>query len=193
MAIFEKEYTVGLIQVGNSNLLTNHGILELLESIACFHSDTVNFGINNIKDIGFTWMLLHWKVKVLKRVRYGDTITVKTWAGYANRFYTLRDFEIFDKNNELICIASSKWALIDINNKSISKITENIIGRYKAESKSVFNENDISKIKVSELPTTPCFDFKVLRRDIDVNEHMHNIYYLDYALEALPEDVYNTR
>ena len=193
MAIFEKEYTVGLTQVGNSNLLTNHGILELLESIACFHSDTVNFGINNIKDIGFTWMLLHWKVKVLKRVRYGDTITVKTWAGYANRFYTLRDFEIFDKNNELICIASSKWALIDINNKSISKITENIIGRYKAESKSVFNENDISKIKVSELPTTPCFDFKVLRRDIDVNEHMHNIYYLDYALEALPEDVYNTR
>lgn len=193
MAIFEKEYTVGLTQVGNSNLLTNHGILELLESIACFHSDTVNFGINDIKDIGFTWMLLHWKVKVLKRVRYGDTITVKTWAGYANKFYTLRDFEIYDKNNELICIASSKWALIDINNKSISKITENIIGRYKAESKSVFNENDISKIKVSELPTSPCFDFKVLRRDIDVNEHMHNIYYLDYALEALPENVYNAR
>ena len=193
MAIFEKEYTVGLTQVGNSNLLTNHGILELLESIACFHSDTVNFGINDIKDIGFTWMLLHWKVKVLKRVRYGDTITVKTWAGYANKFYTLRDFEIYDKNNELICIASSKWALIDINNKSISKITENIIGRYKAESKSVFNENDISKIKVSELPTSTCFDFKVLRRDIDVNEHMHNIYYLDYALEALPEDVYNAR
>ncbi len=193
MAIIEKEYTIGLTQVGNSNLLTNHGILELLESIACYHSDNVNFGINEINDIGFTWMLLHWKVKVFKRVRYGETVTVKTWAGYANKFYTLRDFEIFDKNGELICIASSKWALIDINNRSIAKITEDIIGRYEAESKSVFGENDIPKIKQPEISTIPCFEFKVLRRDIDVNEHMHNIYYLDYALEALPEDIYNSR
>ncbi len=100
MAIIEKEYTVDLSQVGNSNLLTNHGILELLESIACYHSSLVHLGINEINETGFTWMLLHWKVKVFKRVCYGDTVKVKTWAGYANKFYTLRDFEIYDNERK---------------------------------------------------------------------------------------------
>ena len=100
MAIIEREYIVDLSQIGNSNLLTNHGILELLESIACYHSNLVHFGINEINETGFTWMLLHWKVKVFKRVLYGDSITVKTWAGYANKFYTLRDFEIYDKERK---------------------------------------------------------------------------------------------
>ena len=28
------------------------------------------------------------------------------------------------------------------------------------------------------------------RRDIDTNHHVNNLHYLDYALEALPEEVY---
>ena len=96
-------------------------------------------------------------------------------------------------SGSLICIASSKWALIDVNSKSIAKITENVINRYEAENKSVFNENDIEKIKQPEISTTSCFEFKVQRRDIDVNEHMNNVYYLDYAIEALPENIYNMR
>ena len=30
-------------------------------------------------------------------------------------------------------------------------------------------------------------------KDIDLNQHMHNLYYLDLAYEALPEEVYETR
>lgn len=29
-----------------------------------------------------------------------------------------------------------------------------------------------------------------MRRDIDINKHVHNLYYLDYANEALPEEIY---
>ena len=35
-------------------------------------------------------------------------------------------------------------------------------------------------------------NYKVMRRDIDINKHVHNLYYLDFAYEALPENVYNT-
>ena len=36
-------------------------------------------------------------------------------------------------------------------------------------------------------------EYKVSRRDIDLNGHMHNLYYLDIAYEALPERVYEQR
>ena len=36
-------------------------------------------------------------------------------------------------------------------------------------------------------------EYKVCRRDIDLNGHMHNLYYLDLAYEVLPEKVYEQR
>ena len=35
--------------------------------------------------------------------------------------------------------------------------------------------------------------YETKRKDIDVIGHMHNLYYLDLAYEALPEDVYQKR
>lgn len=191
MAILEKKYMVDLEYVGSTNMLSNHGILSLLENIGCVHSNNVGLGINQIEQTHLTWVLLHWKVKIFKRVCYNSMVTVKTWARACNRFSTLRDFEIYDEDGNLLCIASSKWALIDIKQNGITKITDDILNLYECEEKSVFNETDIAKLKQPILNDTPNFTFKVLRRDIDVNEHMHNLYYLDYAYETLPENVYS--
>ncbi len=188
--MFEKKYTIEVQNVGASNLLSNKGILSLLENIACLHSDMVGFGMNQIEKTHLSWVLLHWKVKVFKRVSYGSTVTIKTWARYANSFFTLRDFEIYDEENHLICIASSKWTLVNTQTSSITRITKDIISGYEPEEKSVFEEKDIAKLKVPEISGEPSFLFSILRRDIDVNHHMHNLYYLDYSYEALPEDIY---
>ena len=90
----------------------------------------------------------------------------------------------------LLCKASSKWAFIDLTKNSITRIPEDVITLYKPEEKSVFEETDIPKIKSPETTDVPSFSFHVQRKDIDVNQHMHNLYYLDYAYEALPQAVY---
>ena len=47
------------------------------------------------------------------------------------------------------------------------------------------------ELKNPENSISPVYTFSAQRRDIDINKHMHNIYYLDYALEALPQEVYD--
>ena len=32
--------------------------------------------------------------------------------------------------------------------------------------------------------------YQAIRKDMDTNAHMHNLYYLDLAYEALPKEVY---
>ena len=53
---------------------------------------------------------------------------------------------------------------------------------------------DTHKIEIAKLKEPSnvehTFSFNVLRRDIDFNNHMHNLYYLLYAYEALPKEVY---
>lgn len=193
MAVIEKKYTVGVRDVGEGNLLTNKGILEFLEQIACVHSEIAGYGINQMESTHLSWVLLHWKVRILKRVAYNSSIIVKTWSRNANKIITYRDFEIYDENNELVCIATSKWALISTENAGILKISPEVINSYNPEdNKNVFGKIDIPKLREPEniSASNPVYTFTVQRRDIDMNHHFHNTYYLDYGIESLPQEIY---
>ena len=109
-----------------------------------------------------------------------------------NKFFTYRDYEIYDNNNNLCAIATSKWALIDTEKGKMSRLTENIINAYKPEKKTVFEENSLDKVKIPE-EFSNTIKYEVIRKDIDINKHMHNLYYLDLAYEALPDEIYNKR
>ena len=66
------------------------------------------------------------------------------------------------------------------------------MNRYKIEEKSVFDEKNLDKIKLPD-EFLSSIDYEVIRKDIDINRHMHNLYYLDLAYEAMPEEVYEQR
>lgn len=193
MSIFERKCHVEIKDIGSLGLMTNGGFLDLLENTACIHSEVAGYGVNQMEQTHLSWVLLHWKVHIFKRVPFHTAITIKTWAKAANKCLTYRDFEVYDENNELIGIATSKWSLVNTQTGGIAKITPEIIGCYSPEdNKNVFGEVNISKLKEPEDITTmkPCYTFTVSRRDIDMNHHLNNVYYLDYAIEALPEEVY---
>ena len=187
---FETEYTVGVRDIGKNNEMTNLAILSFLEENASTHSSTVGFGVNDIEIKKKVWFLMDWKVKVLQRPKYGDKLLFKTWARPIDEhvFYTYRDFEIF-LGEKLVAIASTKWVLFNLENNRIMKISDDILALYKPERESVFNEDEIPKIKEPE-EKMYFFKYEVKRADIDVNKHMHNLNYLSLAYEALPEDIY---
>lgn len=192
MAFFEHDFEIGLRDIGNANFLSNKSILAFLENIGSYHSDSINFGLNNIPLTHSSWVLLGWKVKVLKRPVYGDKLHIVTWAKNPEKFYTYRDFEVYNSNNELVIVATSKWVLIDTNTGKLKPIPEEIINLYNPDTKNALPEEEclFKKLNVSENYIYSC-SYIVSRSQIDLNNHMHNLYYLDMAYEVLPEDVYN--
>lgn len=187
--IYKCTYRIGLTDVRMSNNMTNKSILKVLENAGGMHSEEVGYGLNSIEKTGLSWVLLGWKVKVIKRPKYNTQISIHTWARDSNRVFTYRDYEIYDENNNLLVIATSKWTLVDINKGKMAELTPEIINLYKREDKSVFEERDMPKLKE---PTSAIskIRYPILRSDIDINNHVHNLYYLDFAYEALPEDAY---
>ena len=191
--IYQEKFKIGLKDVSKGNKVNNKAILEYLEDIACYHSDSVGYGVNTSDTTHLTWLLLDWKVKVIKRPQYGQTLDIRTWSRYIIKCYAYRDFEIYDENQELCVIASSKWLLINNQTGKITKIEPEIAVKYESEAeKSVFQEKEIEKIKLP-INYKSSIIYQTKRKDIDIIGHMHNLYYLDLAYEALPEEVYNQR
>ena len=190
--IFKENFKMGLADIGKNNEIKNIALLKILENIGGYHSDIAGYGSNDIPIKKLTWILLDWKLKVLNRPKYGQKLEVHTWARVGNRFFTYRDFEIYNEKNELCAIATSKWTLINIEKGKLENITEDIIKRYQPEEKEVFPGEKLDKLQVSEeIEFLRNIKYTVKRKDIDINKHMHNLYYLDLAYEALLEEVYN--
>ena len=188
--IFEKEYTVGNRDIENSKKATNKAIMKYLENIACSHSDMVGYGINTIEQTGVAWVLLDWKYKIIERPKYGQNIKIKTWSRKMEKCSAYRDFQIFDENENILAIATTKWVLIDTNTGKIQRIPEEFIIKYQSEpERSVFYE-EIEKIQEVEEEENS-IQIKIRRTDLDINNHVNNLNYLDLAYEVLPDEVYN--
>ena len=160
-----------------------------MEDTACMHSDTASLGIKDIPKTHLSWVQLNWKVKIFRRLSYGEEVTVKTWARESTKVSTLRDFEVLDSNNKPVCIATTRWTLINIDTLSITRITDDVIARYSPEKQTVLPDFEFKKL-IEPTSYSNKYIYTTQRRDIDVNKHMHNLNYLDLAYEALPEDVY---
>ncbi len=187
--VFEYKTRVDISKVNGNANITNKGMLAMLENVACMHSDSAGYGIREIPETRLSWVQLNWHVKILRRLKYDEEVTIRTWARSATKVSTLRDFEVLDKDNKQVCIATTKWTLTNIDTQTITKITEEIMGKYEPEEKTLFPEFEFKKLKEPEDFTNE-YIYPTQRRDIDVNKHMHNLNYLDLAYEALPENIY---
>lgn len=189
MDIYSEIFKVTLPDVGENNCLTNKGILRMLQEIACTHSATCGFGVNDTHSTGLGWIILNWKLKVFSRPIWNTKLKINTWSSSQSLLFFTRDFEIFDEDDNLIAIATSKWVLFDLKKGSLAKITDDFKAMYKEVDKHVFNTSTIGKLKEPENSQMVC-EYTVQKRDIDTNHHVNNLIYLDLAYEVLPNDIF---
>lgn len=186
---FNQDFRIGLSMLGQSTYISNKGFLSILQDIAEMHSASIGFGVTDINKTNYSWALLNWKIKFINRPKYGEVLHIKTWSRkFPTKLYSYRDFEVYDSNENLIAIASSKWVLIDVAKWHISKIDDELMSLYEQEEKSVFETPEIDKISEPE-SVQSTINYKIRKSDIDVNNHVNNLCYVDIALEAFPNSV----
>lgn len=191
MSVYEYTTHLSFHHIGKEHVLTYQGLLSLLQEAASLHADSLEFGLNNINKTDLTWLLLSWKVKMYHTPKWNTKVTIRTWAREIARIHSYRDFEVYDENNNLIALASSKWVLIRVSTHSIARITPEIQNAYGVIEKSAFL--DFSEPKLTEPDdSTLAYTYHIARRDLDYNNHVNNLCYIDFALESLPADIYQT-
>ena len=188
--MYTEKTKIGIKDIDKNLEILNKSILEILENVAVYHADAKNRGPHTTYEEGFAWVLSDWKVKVLKRPIYGEELIVKTWRRDSKRFFTYRDYEMTNSKGEVQVIATSKWAMFSFKEGKVIRIDDEMEKwNEPQEEKSVFKNRKIEKIQLPE-EYEISQEYTVMRKDIDINGHMHNINYLDLAYEIMPQDVF---
>lgn len=189
--IYSSNYKIGLDDIGVNNEISNKAILRIMEDVSGFHSASIGYGLFEIETKKRAWMILDWKMKVIKRPKYMDDIKAETWSRKVERLYAYRDFQLKDKDGNIIAIATSRWIFVDTDRRRPVRLTSDISDLYESEPDKCVFEEEIEDVKCENYLFEK--DYYIQRRDIDMNEHMHNLNYLDMAYEILPEDIYKNK
>ena len=179
-------YEPRFYEYNNSGCLSFEVMLQMLENTALHHTMLAHDALVNEEA---AWVLADWRVDIANRPRRGQKIHVKTWVhGRARSAAMTRDFLAFDDNGEELFRASARYALVDLKTKRLTRIGEELFDAYGVEQEIAFPA-DAPKLKAPEEYefAQPIF---LRRRDIDYNGHVHNTRYIEFAVEALPEDAY---
>lgn len=169
--------------------LSYEAILQILENAAGNHSANMGDSIADANKNGIAWILTEWRVQIVHRPENGESLNITTWVrGKAPAIAVYRDFLLTDENGTEVIRAEAKFALFDLSTSKLTRISEELLGSYQPEDKTVFE--DAQRLRAPSEYTSET-ELKLRRSDIDFNGHVHNTRYVDLAMEAIPKELYS--
>lgn len=166
--------------------LTLRGAMAMMQEAAIVHSAQAGYAMQDIPRTHVIWMLVQWRVRMAGRAMWNDNLTVETWPRAMARVTSDRNFEIKNAMGQTVVLGHSTWILVNTDTGRAARITPEIAAAYDLVERDVF---DAPLVELPDGPGETAYEGFVQRRDIDTNHHMNNLVYLDYARQALPEDL----
>lgn len=128
------------------------------------------------------WMVTRNWVELERPIGWNDQLAIRTWHRGAAGASSPRDFDIY-RDGELIGQGVTLWVLVDATEHRLMRI-KNL-----AEFQGTDGGELMKSIKLHRTTMPESFDSRSLREmrysDTDINGHINNIHYADFASDAL--------
>jgi acyl-ACP thioesterase len=170
---------------GNMSIVA---LFNYLQDIASSHASSLHFGKEDLEKNDMFWVLSRIYAEMDYMPGWDSEIIITTWPRAIEGIFALRDYEIADSSGKRVGGATSAWLMLDSKTRRpkrpdqlLSLLNQDV----PAESSLGRNPNKISAIESEEYR---CPSFKVKYSDLDVNMHVNNVKYIQWALDAYPLD-----
>lgn len=180
MSKFKKVFIVGNSDVKDHKITLRNIMFYMLDTTND-QSKILHLLNEDLLKRGLTWMIYKWDIKIFDYPRENEKVEVITWASRFKNLIAYREFEIY-RDNKLIGFASTEFVLVDFKKKKPIRISEDIRNAY-----GIVDEKHIERIKRIN-PSENIFNSKsviVEKEDIDINNHVNNLCYVDYIKNSL--------
>lgn len=184
---FEEQFKIRASEIGPDQRSTLPAICNLLQEIAGNHARQLEFDITDLQKEKMTWVLHRLHLKMERFPDWRETITIRTWPSGGDGLRAFRDFLILDKSENIIGRSLSYWLILDMESRRPRPIPQQILDRVPDDVEYVMPLTKPNFSNVEHPDSTQ--RFKVRKTDLDLNNHVNNVRYIEWALSCLPADL----
>jgi medium-chain acyl-[acyl-carrier-protein] hydrolase len=188
---FEREYFVHLSDCDADLCLSVRGFLRWFEEIALLQSEELGVGIDHYHEHQVIWMLSRYDLELADRPAFRERVTVGTRPLDYRGILANRRFWVRGGDGASLVRGLSQWVHVDTRRMRPVRVPAETARAYRmAESGT--------RLPVPGEPGPPdredhVAEFTVRRGDTDVNGHLNNVRYVEWALHTLPGEVVRGR
>ncbi len=183
-------YTLRGYECDANGRLSVPALMNFMQESANRNALDYGIGIDDLARRGYGWMLMRFGLHMHHYPRYGQKISVITYPTFVNKFFIHRDFRVLADDGTLLADARSIWIVFSIDKRTMVPLPDfiraltpptNIEPLPKLDLKPDFQNLPVVSDETQTV-TVGWFD-------IDQNQHVNNVAYVQWLLEAVPKDV----
>ncbi len=186
MKDLRQTYKIRSYEVDFHGVVRPATLLNFLQDMAGEHAGKLGVSVTDLFRQNRTWVLSRSHLQIIHPVRWNDEIAGRTWPSGREGLFALRDFEILDRKGARLAVATSSWMVIDLKQKKPVRLDDDIMSIPLLEERALPDDfkslPPIEKVE-NEVP------FRVRISDLDINRHVNNVVFVEWALEAVPAEV----
>jgi medium-chain acyl-[acyl-carrier-protein] hydrolase len=181
----QRHYTIRSYEVDASGRLSVPSVFNLLQDAASSHAFELGVSVSQLLSDNYTWVLSRIFLTMSHYPVWRDAVRIRTWPSGIHGAFAFRDFDIRDETDRSMGCARSAWIVMDAGKRRPVRPTV-FADRLKAA-----EEAPIISHALNKLPE-PSGDyvkkrFNVRYSDLDINQHVNNVSYIEWLLESIPD------
>ena len=179
--LYNKEFSVHSYELDAEGLARPVSLLNFLQDAAGDHATQLGWSVLDLLKRNMTWVLSRYHVRVERYPGWGERIAVLTWPSGRRGYFALRDFEVSDGDGRAVAAATTSWMILDLNRKQPLKVDDILPDNFVVAKRAL--ADDFAPLPVLDRADRE-LSFRVDSSHLDLNRHVNNAVYVQWALEA---------
>ena len=190
LPILEKTLVIPSYFVDDTVRMTVCSLFQLMQEISDRHATILGAGWYSLCERGYFWVITKIQLKIIRLPRWTEQVTIRTWVRESGAATSPRDIEIIDSNGQIVVAASTVWAILDKEKGSPQRMS--MFDGYFVPQERCALERKPLKVGPLVLPDALPKPIDVKYSDLDVNRHVNNAHYIQWAFDAVSESFRTT-
>ena len=182
-----EQFTIRANEVDTSGKLTLPAICTFFQEVAGNNAKDLKFDITDMQQQNLTWVLHRMDININRKVQWRDTIHIETWPAASDSLRAYRNYRIIDSKHQEIGNCLSYWIVMNLATRRPSRIPQEVLDM------RLLDKAHVTQIKNNRMkPFTIQGTEKeiiVRRADVDMNNHVNNVRYIEWMLETLDLEI----
>jgi len=188
MIEFEKSYTIPVYDSDFNGRLSVFSLFNYIQDIASEHAELLHFGRGDLQRSNQFWILSRLYAEIESFPLWGETVILRTWPRGTEGLFAMREIEVLSQGGERVAGVATSWVIVDSETRRPQR-PDKLLERMNLD----YPEKRTTKRSAGKpdpvgQPYRDTEIFIVKPSDLDVNQHVNNVKYIQWVTDSFTVD-----
>ncbi len=180
-------FKIRTYDVDHQKVITVPSLIKLMHEAAMENVINLKVSVWDLEQRHISWVLMRKCLQFFQMPLMGEKISIETYPAGFEKYFTYRDYKVYNESGKMLAKASSVWLLMDTHTRRLTQIPEDILAYQMPDPSRCLPRPSGNIPKLTDPDWSQTYHAGWF--DLDFNQHLNNVYYLQWMIETVGDSI----